>query len=755
MKKTFRLSIVASLLVGGGILSFGLLPGTGHAEAPSTRIYTVESRTSLYQIALQSGLDLRALRKLNNGSLDTRDELNAGESLLLPANSPLFPPDPLAGKAIASNLPELGMGNDPVPLVSSGEQKTAAAAHAVGAQNWNTLTSDQMKNQAESWAKGQAKAQVVDPLRQQAQELLGKFGKAQVNLAVDDNGSLSKSAFSLFSPWYENDAMVVFSQVGVHRQDNRMIGNLGAGVRFDQGDWLFGANTFLDQDISRNHSRLGLGLEWWADNLKLATNYYHPLSGWKDSKDFDDYLERPARGFDVRVQGYLPAYQQLGASAVYEQYYGEEVALFGKDNLQKDPSAVTIGLDYTPFPLATLKVSHKMGKDGKNNTEVGLQVSYQLGTPLEKQLDPDNVATMRSLKGSRYELVDRNYDIVLEYKDKASLALDLAAVPATLLEGDVYMMQPLVRSKYTITRVNWNGDAVPLLLVPTAGANNPQGWQITLPAWDATPGATNLYKLSITIVDEKGHQATSNEVEIKVGQQRLGRLVVDSGNAMPATGLDADAVKLSAHLEDHLGKSINDAALAPVWVARNTAGAIVPLVTGPTCPTNADGFPDACLRVVHTATEARDGITYYVSSLISNQPGTFVITTDLGAYGVTNAKTITFTSSSPMEPVVARAEIRDPSGENLLTTHNAPQVGVTYTVVLFDENDVDITASFPPETLHWALDGANTVGVAACAVTLDNHDTGVTGTTFTPRPNASSNSGVDCGDQGFGLKVNY
>ncbi|MCW8114359.1 hypothetical protein OQA87_22820 [Yersinia intermedia] len=104
---------------------------------------------------------------------------------------------------------------------------------------------------------------------------------------------------------------------------------------------------------------------------------------------------------------------------------------------------------------------------------------------------------------------------------------------------------------------------------------------------------------------------------------------------------------------------------------------------------------------------------------------------------------------------MARAEIRDPSGEDLLTTHNAPQVGVTYTVVLLDENDVDITASFPPETLHWALDGANTVGVAACAVTLDNHDTGVTGTTFTPRPNASSNSGVDCGDQGFGLKVNY
>ncbi|WP_186008514.1 inverse autotransporter beta domain-containing protein, partial [Yersinia intermedia] len=483
MKKTFRLSIIASLLLGGGIASVGLFPVMGHAKTPSTRIYTVESRTSLYQIALQSGLDLRALRKLNNGSLDTRDELNAGESLLLPASSPLFPPDPQAGKAIASNLPELGMGNDPVPLSGAGasEQKTASMARMVGAQDWNNLTRDQMKDQATNWAKGQAKAQVVDPLRQQAQEFLGQFGKAQVNLAVDDNGSLSKSAFSLFSPWYENDAMVVFSQIGVHRQDNRMIGNLGAGVRFDQGDWLAGANTFLDQDISRNHSRLGLGLEWWADNLKLASNYYHPLSGWKDSKDFDNYLERPARGFDVRAQGYLPAYQQLGASAVYEQYYGDEVALFGKDNLQKDPRAVTVGVDYTPFPLATLKVSHKMGKDGKSNTELGLQVSYQIGTPLEKQLDPGNVAAMRSLKGSRYDLVDRNYDIVLEYKEKAALALDLAAVPMTLLEGDVYMMQPLVRSKYRITGVNWHGDAVPLLLVPTAGANNPQGWQITLP----------------------------------------------------------------------------------------------------------------------------------------------------------------------------------------------------------------------------------------------------------------------------------
>ncbi|WP_247919286.1 inverse autotransporter beta domain-containing protein, partial [Yersinia pseudotuberculosis] len=136
------------------------------------------------------------------------------------------------------------------------------------------------------------------------------------------------------------------------------------------------------------------------------------------SKDFDDYLERPAEGFDVRAQGYLPVYPHLGASVVYEQYFGDEVALFGKDNLQSDPRAVTLGVDYTPFPLATIKVSHKDGQDDQSEAQVDLQLNYQLGAALGKQLDPDNVGAMRSLRGSRYDMVDRNYDIVLEYKEK-------------------------------------------------------------------------------------------------------------------------------------------------------------------------------------------------------------------------------------------------------------------------------------------------------------------------------------------------
>ncbi|VTR48614.1 Invasin [Serratia fonticola] len=35
---------------------------------------------------------------------------------------------------------------------------------------------------------------------------------------------------------------------------------------------------------------------------------------------------------------------------MFEQYRGDEVALFGKDDRQKNPYAVTAGINYTPIP---------------------------------------------------------------------------------------------------------------------------------------------------------------------------------------------------------------------------------------------------------------------------------------------------------------------------------------------------------------------------------------------------------------------
>ncbi|VFS53083.1 hypothetical protein [Budvicia aquatica] len=187
MKKTMRLSAIAICLISSGF-STAVFTASGGAPSstPTTRLYVVPADSSLYQLALQSGITVAELRTLNNGGLNRREAMKAGESLLLPADSPLLPIRDESGLYV-NNLPELGMGNDPLPKAdkdgrmpaSAMEMKAAGMAQSVGGQDWNNMTGDQVQNQAESWAKNKAKAEVLNPVQQQAQDLLGKFGKAR------------------------------------------------------------------------------------------------------------------------------------------------------------------------------------------------------------------------------------------------------------------------------------------------------------------------------------------------------------------------------------------------------------------------------------------------------------------------------------------------------------------------------------------------------------------------------------------------
>lgn len=112
---------------------------------------------------------------------------------------------------------------------------------------------------------------------------------------------------------------------------------------------MSGINFFFDHDLSRYHSRAGIGAEYWRDYLKLSSNGYLRLTNWRSAPELDnDYEARPANGWDVRAEGWLPAWPYLGGKLVYEQYYGDEVALFDKDDRQSNPHAITAGLNYTP-----------------------------------------------------------------------------------------------------------------------------------------------------------------------------------------------------------------------------------------------------------------------------------------------------------------------------------------------------------------------------------------------------------------------
>lgn len=183
---------------------------------------------------------------------------------------------------------------------------------------------------------------------------LSRFGTARITLGVDEDFSLKNSQFDFLHPWYETPDNLFFSQHTLHRTDERTQINNGLGWRHFTPTWMSGINFFFDHDLSRYHSRADIGAEYWRDYLKLSSNGYLRLTNWRSAPELDnDYEARPANGWDVRAEGWLPAWPHLGGKLVYEQYYGDEVALFDKDDRQSNPHAITAGLNYTPFPLMT------------------------------------------------------------------------------------------------------------------------------------------------------------------------------------------------------------------------------------------------------------------------------------------------------------------------------------------------------------------------------------------------------------------
>ena len=289
-------------------------------------------------------------------------------------------------------------------------------------ESMSTLASSLASNdmhESLSEAQGYLISGATSAASSQVQAWLSQFGTARVQLNVDQNGNWDNSAIDFLLPLYDNQKSMLFTQLGMRAPDGRTTTNIGMGVRtFNLENWMLGANVFFDDDITGKNRRVGFGAEAWMDNLKLSANTYLGTTTWHQSRDFDDYNEKPADGYDVRAEGYLPAFPQLGAKVMYEQYYGDNVALFDTDHLQTDPSAVTAGINYTPVPLIEFGIDYKRGQDSLDDTQFTLALRYDLGQSWRAQTDPDNVRLERRLAGSRHDLVERNNQIVLQYQRK-------------------------------------------------------------------------------------------------------------------------------------------------------------------------------------------------------------------------------------------------------------------------------------------------------------------------------------------------
>ncbi|WP_087676094.1 inverse autotransporter IatD, partial [Escherichia coli] len=322
---------------------------------------------------------------------------------------------------------------------------------------------------------------------------------------VDEDFSLKNSQFDFLHPWYDTPDYLLFSQHTLHRTDDRTQINTGLGWRHFTSSWMSGINLFFDHDLSRYHSRAGLGAEYWRDYLKLSSNAYIGLTGWRSAPELDnDFEARPANGWDLRAEGWLPAWPQLGGKLVYEQYYGDEVALFDKNDRQSNPHAITAGLNYTPFPLLTLSAEQRQGKQGENDTRFAVDLTWQPSSSMQKQLNPDEVAGRRSLAGSRYDLIDRNNNIVLEYRKKELIRLSLLD-PVKGKSGEIKPLVSSLQTKYALK--GYNIEAAALEAAGGKVSTSGKDITVTLPGYrfTNTPETDNTWSIDVTAEDVKGN----------------------------------------------------------------------------------------------------------------------------------------------------------------------------------------------------------------------------------------------------------
>ncbi|WP_096840362.1 inverse autotransporter adhesin IatC, partial [Escherichia coli] len=518
--------------------------------------YTLGELESPSTVAARFGITVDELRRLNQFRTFARgfDNVRQGDEIDVPlinSNSPE-----------ARNLKAMQMerdGKDP-------QMQVAEMAQQSGTLLARDMDSEQAASMARGWVASSASAQATD--------WLSRWGTARVSLGVDEDFSLKSSSFEFLHPWYETPDNLVFSQHTLHRTDDRTQTNHGIGWRYFTPSWMSGVNMFIDHDLTRYHTRTGMGVEYWRDYLKLSGNGYLRLSNWRSAPELDhDYEARPANGWDLRAEGWLPAWPQLGGKLVYEQYYGDEVALFGKDERQNDPHAITAGLSYTPVPLISFSAEQRQGKQGENDTRIGMELTLQPGHSLQKQLDPAEVVARRSLVGSRYDLVDRNNNIVLEYRKKELVRLTLTD-PLKGKPGEVKSLVSSLQTKYALK--GYDIEAASLQSAGGKVAVSGKDIQVTIPPYrfTAMPETDNTYPIAVTAEDSKGNFSRREESMVVVEKPTLS--LADSTLSVDLQILLAD------------GKSTS----MLTYTARDSSGKPIP---GMTLKTQAKGLQDFAL----------------------------------------------------------------------------------------------------------------------------------------------------------------
>jgi hypothetical protein len=265
----------------------------------------------------------------------------------------------------------------------------------------------------------------LEAAEKQLRDKLGFLGRFEMGASFSSKGRLSGSA-TLLSPLYDRESALAFLQAGLRTEGaERLLGHAGLGYRrlikggkFEQ---MVGANLFVDYDAFGGHARASAGLEWRLESLRASANAYAPINGYLSSREHPKALARAASGYDLKVGAFLPFYPKLGFEAGFERWRGPYVGTFA----EKAPAAGRGGAFswaavWKPWPTARVRLARGPGGDLQNQTEVDFTLSFPLG---ERAKAPGE--GRESLMGSRYELVERDYSLPLQFKPRYERLIEL------------------------------------------------------------------------------------------------------------------------------------------------------------------------------------------------------------------------------------------------------------------------------------------------------------------------------------------
>ena len=153
-------------------------------------------------------------------------------------------------------------------------------------------------------------SQALNKVSEKISNLIPGKGITEVSLDYND-GDEDQLNFSILGvrDIEATDNSNFFTQFSLMNQEinssGRIIGNLGLGYRklSEDKNFMFGANTFYDRDLTDGQSRLGLGIEAKGSILDLTANSYTKIS---NSKTVNGVKEQVLSGWDYNLTSQIP-----------------------------------------------------------------------------------------------------------------------------------------------------------------------------------------------------------------------------------------------------------------------------------------------------------------------------------------------------------------------------------------------------------------------------------------------------------------